>query len=150
MAGRPAGGGISTLAPPRVIGTWCVARWGRCRRPSGLSSRLTTGEVVAMGGQAVDCGAAAACSADGRTAALASHSLEWSAARESRRKTWSKRGRCRGGDRHIDREIGAVDPPTTLPGSAQRSAPWRAGAAGYPSVRDPDEGSLLLLWFLTR
>jgi hypothetical protein len=57
---------VRSMVTWRVIGTWCVALWGRCRRPNGLSSRLATAEVTAMGGHAVDCGAAAAYSVDGR------------------------------------------------------------------------------------
>jgi hypothetical protein len=49
----------------RVIGTWSVARWGRCRRPSGLSGRLITVVVTAMEARPL-IAARRPCSADGR------------------------------------------------------------------------------------
>jgi hypothetical protein len=51
---------------------------------------------------------------------------------------------------HRRRDRGCRAPPNQPSGPAERSAPWRAGAAPDRSVWDADVGSLLLLWFLTR
>jgi hypothetical protein len=76
----------------RLIGTWWAARWGRCRRPSGLSSRLTTVEVTAIDARPSTAARRPVLRRRSPTAALASHGLEWSAARESRRMTRSNPG----------------------------------------------------------
>jgi len=45
---------------------------------------------------------------------------------------------------------GTPEPPASLSGPAERSVPWRAGAAWHRSVRDADGRPLVLLSCLTR
>src|SRR6187200_3163396 len=71
------------IATWRAIGTRYAARSGRRRRPSGLSPRLTTVDVRAIGaGPSAAARRPRGPPATARPAATEAQSLEWSAARE--------------------------------------------------------------------
>jgi hypothetical protein len=98
------------------------------------------------GGPALGCGAAArAPPTVARTAAVASHSLEWSAARESRRKTRSNVGVVVAATARWTARSRLSSCSHQPSGPAERSAPRRAGPARDRSVRDAALGDWLRL-----